>query len=123
MDDHGFDFDEETVRLMDAILINIADDEQVKEEFEKLGFLRKLKDTYEYGPGPFTQILNKVSKAEQDRLRNNVDIRRLIADMDQSLQIIQSMLPPEKQREFRHRRGEIDRRQYYAFKQDGIEGK
>lgn len=46
----GFDFDPELIDLFDAILQNITDEGELKDEFQKLKFIKKLNGTYNGKP-------------------------------------------------------------------------
>jgi len=87
-DERGFDLDEETVELFDAILLAITSDDEVAEEFKKLKFIRSLKDNYDGSPGPMRQIITKLAKIERDYsvisadyAQARLDLRRAVEDM------------------------------------------
>jgi hypothetical protein len=84
----GFDLDEETVELFDAILLAVTQDEQVSEEFNKLKFIRSLKNNYDSSPGPIRQMIQKLAKIERDQshmlaehAKSRMDMRRAVEDM------------------------------------------
>ena len=86
--DLGFDLDEETIELFDAILLNLSQDRELSDEFKKLKFVRKLHDNYDGSVGPIKQILIKLAKIEQDystmsreHTRIQTDCRRAIEDL------------------------------------------
>ena len=86
--DLGFDLDEETIELFDAILLNLSQDRELSDEFKKLKFVRKLHDNYDGSVGPIKQILEKLSKIEKDYITMRhqhttvqTDMRRAVADM------------------------------------------
>lgn len=89
--DMGFDLDDETVILLDAILTNIATDSELKEEFKKLKFIKSLGDNYNNKRGPIRQLLDKVAEIERDRFHANLDMRRLIADMQHLAQVVEKV--------------------------------
>lgn len=88
----GFDLDEETVVLLDAILTNIATDPELKEEFKKLKFIKSLGDNYNNKRGPMRQLLDKVADIERDRFHANMDLRRLISDMQHLAQTVEKLV-------------------------------
>lgn len=93
----GFNLDEETIELFDAILLNLSQDAELNEEFTKLKFVRKLHDKYDGSKGPIKQILEKLSKIEQDYVtmrhqhaNTQTDMRRAIADMTEATRTIRT---------------------------------
>lgn len=95
--DLGFNLDEETIELFDAILINLTQDQELNEEFIKLKFVKKLHDQYDGSKGPIKQILEKLAKIEQDYVtmrhqhtNTQTDMRRAIADMTEATRTIRT---------------------------------
>lgn len=89
----GFDLDEETVELFDAILLAVTQDEQVSEEFNKLKFIRSLKNNYDSSPGPIRQMIQKLAKIERDQshmlaehAKSRMDMRRAVEDMRRAVE-------------------------------------
>lgn len=80
--DLGFDIDEETVELFDAILVNIATDKELKGEFKKLRFIKTLQNNYNKSKGPIRQLMEKMGKIEETYASIQMDNRRLVSDMD-----------------------------------------
>jgi len=88
-DELGFDLDIETVRLLDAVITNIASDAEVKEEFKKLSFIKSLGNTYDETPGPIEQLLEKVARMEKSKYREAEDLYRLIGDVQHLAAIVE----------------------------------
>ena len=95
--DLGFNLDEETIELFDAILLNLSQDAELHEEFIKLKFVRKLHDKYDGSIGPIKQILIKLAKIEQDysTMKNNhmamqMDLKRAVSDMTEATRTIRT---------------------------------
>lgn len=88
MTEFGFDLDEETIETFDAILLALSQDPELKEEFTKLKFIQKLKDSYDGSKGPIKQIIQKLSDIEQQNValmnqhqQAQLDMRRAVEDM------------------------------------------
>ena len=112
----GFDLDTETVRLIDAIITNIAKDDTVKEEFKKLSFIKSLEDNYDDGAGPIEQLLEKVAQIERHKFEESLDLRRVIADLEHLSKVVERYLP-SKGKETLKGIHEIDKRsKYYSYK-------
>lgn len=95
--DLGFNLDEETIELFDAILLNLSQDDELNEEFTKLKFVRKLHDKYDGSIGPIKQILIKLAKVEQDYsiMKNNhismqLDLKRAVSDLVEATRTIRT---------------------------------
>ena len=88
--DLGFDIDEEIVDLFDSILVNIATDEGIKEEFKKLQFIKILQNKHNKLKGPIRQIMEKMGKLEKTYANIQMDNRRLVSDMDTLTQIVKN---------------------------------
>lgn len=84
----GFDIDEKTVELFDAILVNIATDKEVKKEFKKIQFIKTLQNKYDKSKGPIRQLMEKMGKLEKTYAGIQMDNRRLVSDMNTLTQII-----------------------------------
>ena len=95
--DLGFNFDPETIELLDAILLNITTDDELHEEFIKLKFIKTLQDQYDGSKGPIRQMMDKMAKIEQehtallnDHVRVQTDCRRAVADMTTAAKAIRA---------------------------------
>jgi hypothetical protein len=93
----GFDLDEETVEVFDAILRNVLTDKELNDEFKKLKFVQKLHDNYDETKGPIRQIIEKLGKIEKDydtilneHLKVQRDMRRAVADMTETTRTIRT---------------------------------
>ena len=111
----GFDLDEETVKLFDAILVNIATDPELKEEFKKLKFIKALENKHNDAKGPIQQLLEKVALIEKDRFEGNMDLRRVIADMEHLAKVVQQTLPPENKEQLRGIHEVKKNMKYYTY--------
>lgn len=89
--DLGFDVDEETIELFDAILVNIATDKELKEEFKKLRFIKTLQNNYNKSKGPIRQLMEKMGKIEETYVSIQMDNRRLVSDMDTLIRTIKEV--------------------------------
>lgn len=89
----GFDLDEETVKLFDSILVNIATDPELKQEFKKMQFIKALEGKAPKGKGPIQQLLEKVARIERDQLEQNMDLRRLISDLQHISKHVEKLQP------------------------------
>ena len=87
----GFDFDPELIDLFDAILQNINDEGELKEEFSKLKFIKKLEGTYNSRPGPLKQLIEKMGVMEHEFTKTKIDMQRAIADLNETVRIIKNM--------------------------------
>ena len=111
----GFDLDIETVRLFDAIITNISKDENIKEEFKKLSFIRSLQDKYDDTDGPIEQLLEKVAQIERHRFEERIDIRNLIAEVE-TLSVLVEKYLPRPQREILKQANKISASsKYYSY--------
>lgn len=92
----GYDLDEETVKLFDSILVNIATDPELRQEFKKLQFIKTLEGKMPEGKGPIQQLLEKTAKIERDQLEQNMDLRRVITDLQHIARTVDKIAPPQK---------------------------
>lgn len=111
----GFDLDEETIKLLDAVIVNISTDEDIKDEFKKLRFIKSLGDNYKDTKGPIEQLLEKVAKIERDRFEANLDLRRVISDFKHLATIMQANLPPKEAKRLEEICGINGRSKFYTF--------
>lgn len=81
----GFDFDPELIDLFDAILQNITDEGELKDEFQKLKFIKKLNGTYNGKPGPLKQLIEKIGTMEHEFTRVQIDMMRATSDLNQTI--------------------------------------
>lgn len=95
----GFNIDEETVDLLDALLVGIATDDQLREEFKKLNFIKSLQERNTNGDGPFRALLNKVMVVEQEQQIINIDHKRMVSDLDNIINILRDRLEPKSSME------------------------
>lgn len=95
----GFDFDPELIELFDAILQNIHDEGDLKEEFSKLKFIKKLEGTYNSRPGPLRQLIEKMSTMEREFTSTKLDMQRMTADMNHTIDAIKSAVSAQTQKE------------------------
>ena len=84
----GFDFDPELIDLFDAILQNISDEGDLKDEFSKLKFIKKLEGTYNGKPGPLKQLIEKMATMEREFTRSQMDMQRAISDITEMSRIM-----------------------------------
>ncbi len=89
----GYDLDEETVKLFDSILVNIATDPELRHEFKKMQFIKTLEGKAPKGPGPIQQLLEKTAKLERNYLDINMDLRRVISDMQHMERQLRGLRP------------------------------
>ena len=94
----GFDFDPELIDLFDAILQNITDEGELKDEFAKLKFIKKLDGTYNGKPGPLKQLIEKMSTMEQEFGRVQLDMLRATSDLNQTIDTIKKVVNADTQR-------------------------
>ena len=93
----GFDFDPELIDLFDAILQNIHDEGELKEEFSKLKFIKKLEGTYNSKPGPLKQLIEKMGTMEREFTNTQLDMRRMTADMNHTIDAIKKAVNAQTQ--------------------------
>lgn len=119
----GFDFDPELIDLFDAVLQNIHDEGELKEEFAKLKFIKKLEGTYNSKPGPLKQLIEKMGVMEHEFTRTKIDMQRVTADLNQTLRSLKNMAEAQTQEELRKEIQKIqqikDRQDYYTWNQHG----
>jgi len=87
----GFDFDPELIDLFDAILQNIHDEGELKEEFSKLKFIKKLEGTFNSRPGPLKQLIEKMATMERDFRDVKLDMQRATSDLNSVIREIKNM--------------------------------
>ena len=95
----GFDFDPELIDLFDAILQNIHDEGELKEEFSKLKFIKKLEGTYNSKPGPLKQLIEKMGTMEREFTNTQLDMRRMTADMNHTIDAIKKAVNAQTQKD------------------------
>ena len=95
----GFDFDPELIELFDSILQNITDEGDLKDEFAKLKFIKKLDGTYNGKPGPLKQLIEKMSTMEQEFTRVQLDMMRATSDLNQTIETIKKVVNANTQRD------------------------
>lgn len=95
----GFDFDPELIDLFDAILQNIHDAGELKEEFNKLKFIKKLEGTYNSKPGPLKQLIEKMAVMEREFTSTKLDMQRMTADMNHTIDAIKKAVSANTQKE------------------------
>jgi len=93
----GFDLDEATVDTFDAILIAIANDPELGEEFTKLSFIQTLKGEYDGSDGPIKQIMQKLAQIEQghnhmvtEHAKAQMDAKRAVSDLTAATEAIRA---------------------------------
>ena len=96
---YGFDFDPELIDLFDAILQNINDEGELKEEFSKLKFIKKLEGTYNSRPGPLKQLIEKMATMEREFTTVKVDMQRMTADMNHTIDAIKKAVNAQTQKD------------------------
>lgn len=84
----GFDFDPETIDLLDAMLQNLMDDDDLKDEFKKLTFIKKLHNTYDGKPGPLKQLIEKMATMEKEFTRTQLDMQRAVSDLTEAAKTV-----------------------------------
>lgn len=97
----GFDFDPELIDLFDAILQNINDEGELKEEFQKLKFIKQLNGTYNSKPGPLKQLIEKMAVMEREFTNTKLDMQRTISDLNETVRVIKSAMEAETRKELR----------------------
>lgn len=119
----GFDFDPELIDLFDAILQNINDEGELKEEFNKLKFIKKLEGTYNSKPGPLKQLIEKMGTLEREFVTTKIDMQRATSDLNETIRIIKNVAESrdreQLQRQIEKLQGISARRDAYSWKQDG----
>lgn len=119
----GFDFDPELIDLFDAILQNIHDEGELKEEFSKLKFIKKLEGTYNGRPGPLKQLIEKMGVMEHEFTNTKIDMQRTISDLNETMRIMQNMAAAQSReemlRQFDRLRGLKARTDKYTWNQNG----
>lgn len=119
----GFDFDPELIELFDAILQNVHDEGELKEEFSKLKFIKKLEGTYNSKPGPLKQLIEKMATMEREFTRTKLDMQRVTGDLNQTLRSLKNMAEAQTKEDLRKeviKLQEIkDRQDYYTWNQNG----
>lgn len=86
----GFDIDEETIELFDAILVNLTYDDELKEEFKKLRFVKTLQSRYNSSKGPIKQLMEKMAKIEKTYYEIQMDNQRAVRDMSEMARAVQN---------------------------------
>jgi hypothetical protein len=117
----GFDFDPETIDLMDAILQNMLDEGEIKDEFKKLKFVKQLEGTYNGKPGPLKQLIEKMGTMEREFTRSQMDMQRAISDITEMSRIMSKAAmahtASEKMEAMQSLQGIQSRSQYYSWNQ------
>ncbi|MHA1290033.1 MAG: hypothetical protein ACTSPB_21840 [Candidatus Thorarchaeota archaeon] len=118
----GFDFDPELIDLFDAILQNISDEGDLKDEFSKLKFIKKLEGTYNGKPGPLKQLIEKMATMEREFTRSQMDMQRAISDITEMSRIMSKAAmahtASEKMEAMQSLQGIQTRSQYYSWNQN-----
>lgn len=119
----GFDFDPELIDLFDAVLQNVTDEGELKDEFTKLKFIKKLEGTYNSKPGPLKQLIEKMGAMEREFARTKLDMQRMTTDLNNALRSIQNMAAARTREEMVREIEKIQevkgRSEYYSWNQDG----
>ena len=121
----GFDFDPEIIDLIDAVLQNITDSGELKEEFKKLKFVKQLEGTYNSRPGPLKQLIEKMGTIEREFTRTQLDMQRATNDMQHAVRSIYEAVNSKSREELyksiEKLQGIESRAKYYSWnsKQDG----
>ena len=119
----GFDFDPELIDLFDAILQNIHDEGDLKEEFGKLKFIKKLEGTYNSRPGPLKQLIEKMGTMEHEFTKTKIDMQRTVSDLNETIRIIKNVVEARNQEELSRQvdrlRGIQARTDTYTWNQNG----
>jgi CRISPR/Cas system CSM-associated protein Csm2 small subunit len=119
----GFDFDPELIELFDSILQNITDEGELKDEFAKLKFIKKLDGTYNGKPGPLKQLIEKMATMEQEFTRVQLDMQRAVRDMTLATRTITEAANANTKEELMRKIKELEgiqlREQFYSWNQDG----
>lgn len=115
----GFDFDPELIDLFDAILQNISDEGELKNEFQKLKFIKQLEGTYNGKPGPLKQLIEKMATIEREFTRTQLDMQRAISDFQEMARVVRNAASAEtaqqKMEAFQKLQGIETRAQYYSW--------
>lgn len=104
----GFDFDPELIDLFDAILQNINDEGELKEEFKRLKFIKQLDGTYNSRPGPLKQLIEKMGTMEREFTTTKLDMQRIITDLNETVRAMKNAMQAKTQEDLKK---EIDRLQ------------
>jgi len=117
----GFDFDPELIDLFDAILQNLSDEGELKDEFSKLKFIKKLEGTYNGKPGPLKQLIEKMATMEREFTRTQLDMQRAISDITEISRTMSKAAmahtASEKMEAMQKLQGVQTRSQYYSWNQ------
>lgn len=117
----GFDFDPETVDLLDAILQNMLEGGEIKDEFKKLKFVKQLDGTFNGKPGPLKQLIEKMATMEREFTRSQMDMQRAISDITEMSrtmsQAAMAHTASEKMEAMQKLQGIQTRSQYYSWNQ------
>ena len=115
----GFDFDPETIDLLDAIIQNMMEGGEVKEEFKKLKFVRQLDGTYNGKPGPLKQLIEKMAVIEREFTRSKLDMQRAVSDMTEATRTVRRAVladtATEKSKAIQKLEGIEHRSQFYSW--------
>lgn len=118
----GFDFDPETIDLMDAILQNMLDDGEIKEEFKKLKFVKQLDGTYNGKDGPLKQLIEKMAVIEREFTTSQLDMQRAISDLTMVTKTIRQAVAAKTQKDLQESINTLEglehREQYYTWNQE-----
>jgi hypothetical protein len=119
----GFDFDPELIDLFDAVLQNVHDEGDLKEEFTKLKFIKKLDGTYNSKPGPLKQLIEKMGTMEREFTRTKLDMQRVTGDLNNALRTIQNMAAARTREDMVKEIEKLQeikgRSEYYTWNQNG----
>jgi hypothetical protein len=119
----GFDFDPELIDLFDAVLQNVHDEGDLKEEFTKLKFIKKLEGTYNSKPGPLKQLIEKMGTMEREFTRTKLDMQRVTGDLNNALRTIQNMAAARTREDMVKEIEKLQeikgRSEYYTWNQNG----
>ena len=117
----GFDFDPETVDLLDAIIQNMLEGGEIKDEFKKLKFVKQLDGTFNGKPGPLKQLIEKMATMEREFTRSQMDMQRAISDITEMSRIMgkaaHAHTATEKMEAMQKLQGIQTRSQYYSWNQ------
>ena len=117
----GFDFDPETIDLLDAILQNMIADGEIKDEFKKLKFVKQLDGTFNGEPGPLKQLIEKMATMEREFTRCQLDLRRAVSDVQDIARTMTTAACAHTTQERRDAIGRLEsiqhRQQYYSWNQ------
>jgi hypothetical protein len=117
----GFDFDPELIDLFDAVLQNITDEGELKEEFLKLKFIKKLDGTYNGKAGPLKQLIEKMAVIEREFTTSQLDMQRAISDLTMVAKTIRKAVDAKTQKELQESINTLEglehREQFYTWNQ------